>query len=253
MKITKLLKTRQNGFTIVELMIATTVFSLVLLVALAGFLQIGRLFYKGVNITQTTDDGKQAISSIKNDIAFSTAGASQIKITPYTTTVGSTQLPRYWFCAGPNRYSFMRGTELDTNKENAEMTNSSTANNPSLWSNFGLLRDRLNNATACPNPYSLPSSLNGNSATELLGDNMRLSNLSVCPIYGTGAQPAGCPAYSPDIALKNMYTLNVRIAYGDDTQFNDPNSTAATCKSGVNYSTYCFWVNLRTTVRQGIQ
>src|SRR6266498_3833396 len=62
-----------NGFTIIELMVATTIFSIVLMVILASFLQIGRMFYKGISINNTNEATRTLVDDITSDIKLSQA------------------------------------------------------------------------------------------------------------------------------------------------------------------------------------
>src|SRR3989304_3767728 len=97
----------QGGFTVSELMIATAVFSILLLLSLAGFLQIGQLFYKGTNITQTSDAANQVVKSLKNDIAFDPE-SSTITVASSPASPAKDAIPdRCYFSAGFNRYAFI--------------------------------------------------------------------------------------------------------------------------------------------------
>src|SRR5438105_2859585 len=60
-----------SGFTIVELLIATTVFSIVLIVFLATFLRISELFYKGVSLSNTQETARTVLQDITDDLQFS--------------------------------------------------------------------------------------------------------------------------------------------------------------------------------------
>jgi prepilin-type N-terminal cleavage/methylation domain-containing protein len=232
------LKEKEIGFTVAELMIAMAVFSVLLLISLAGFLQIGQQFFKGVNITRTANMARQINTSIKNDITFDT---NMTAITRQTApiSVGGEVIDRHWFCAGPNRYSFILGRQLNTDDQD------NRSNPSSGWYKFRLLKDRLGLPTAgCPNPFDSVSGvlIDPDSVTELLGDKMRLSNLTL-----TRLRPA-------DSELNRLYTLVVRIAYGDDeVMTNPPESENATCLAHRSASTYCFVTSVRTTARQGIR
>ncbi|MBI2007831.1 prepilin-type N-terminal cleavage/methylation domain-containing protein [Candidatus Saccharibacteria bacterium] len=226
---------KNHGFTVMELMIATTIFSILLLLSLAGFLQIGQLFYKGVNITRTSDTGKQAISSIKDDISFDTGTTVITRQGPYPISVtipsGTTTYSRYYFCAGPNRYSFVQGRLLNSEEAAQELKSATSSFN---WYKFGLLKEKLT-VNGCPNPFTGTPIVAANT-TELLGDKMRLSNLTIQPVLGS------------------LYTLNVHIAYGiDEVLTSPPTSTTVKCQSGANFSRYCFVTDVRTTVRKGFQ
>src|SRR5258708_12793090 len=71
-----------NGFTIVELTIATAIFSTVLLVGLASFLGIGKIFYKGVTVTQTQSSAQAVIDQLSSDVQF---GVSVVPSQPTAT------------------------------------------------------------------------------------------------------------------------------------------------------------------------
>ena len=228
MKTIKLIRNQKNksGFTIMELMIATTVFAILLLLALAGFLQIGQLFYKGVNITRTSDAAKQAMSSIRNDVSFDVTNSS---IMPNNSPLTTPLTDRWYFCAGANRYTYILGRQLDIEAESNEMKTFPVAG----WNKFSLLKDKV--VSGCPDPFNgVP--INPANVTELLGDKMRLSNLTI------------------SLLPNSLYTLDVRIAYGIDEVLTSPaTATDAKCLSGRNNSSYCFITDLRTTVRQGLQ
>src|SRR6478609_5585690 len=87
-------KSKQAGFTIIELLIATTVFSVVLLVFLTAFIRISQLFYKGVNMSHTQETARTVLQDISDDIQF------------YKTTINTTSLGQGYFCVGAHRYAF---------------------------------------------------------------------------------------------------------------------------------------------------
>lgn len=91
----------QPGFTLIELMIATVVFSLVMLVLLASFLQIGRIFYKGISYASTQESGRAISESISDDVRF----AKRVTMSPTGPyRLGSSDT--YWFCIGKYRYTY---------------------------------------------------------------------------------------------------------------------------------------------------
>lgn len=92
----------QKGFTIVELIIASAVFSMVLLVVVFGMLQIARVYYKGVTLMRTQENARSIIDEISRDIQFSGG-----RIQPVTLAS-----PSNFFCIGDKRYSFITGKQL---------------------------------------------------------------------------------------------------------------------------------------------
>lgn len=83
-----------SGFTIVELMIATVVFSVVLLIITAGLLSIGRSYYKGVSSVQAQEAANTIAQAIGQDIQFS--GGSVL------SRNGTYDM----WCAGSRRYTY---------------------------------------------------------------------------------------------------------------------------------------------------
>lgn len=63
-------KLPQNGFTIVELMIATSVFSVILLIMTYGILQISRTYYKGIGLARTQEVARTISDEIGQAIQF---------------------------------------------------------------------------------------------------------------------------------------------------------------------------------------
>lgn len=92
----------RRGFTIVELMIATTVFSVVLLLCTYGLLEIGRSYYKGVTATRTQETARIIIDEAADAIQFN--GGEVVVGQPG------------WHCIGTKRFSYVLNRQLtDTN------------------------------------------------------------------------------------------------------------------------------------------
>lgn len=65
-----------QGFTLVELMIATALFSSILLLITFGLLSIGQNYYKGKNSARTQDVARRVIDEISQAIQFGDAAPS---------------------------------------------------------------------------------------------------------------------------------------------------------------------------------
>lgn len=147
----------QRAFTIIELMIATVVFSVILLMATYGLLQVGRMFYKGVTISRTQEAARTLMEEITQSIQFS---GEQI-VEPQNT--GSLTLDR--FCIGSRRYSFMRGRQITSaiNSARAIVVDEGL-------SSCGAAQDISNLTSLTP------------TSRELLQPGMRLSELTITPL-----------------------------------------------------------------------
>lgn len=143
------------GFTIIELMIATTVFSVVLILCSFALLQIGRTYYKGLTASKTQEEARSVIDEISRNIQFS--GSS---IAP---TIGSSSV----FCIGDQRYSYKLNQQVEDNTP--------------FSTHQGYHALVVDSFPGC-NTTSTPSqNLNSNSVNgrELVGIHMRLSKLQV--------------------------------------------------------------------------
>jgi prepilin-type N-terminal cleavage/methylation domain-containing protein len=94
------IKHNQGGFTIIELMISTMVFGVILLVITTAILQISRLYYKGVTQAKTQSVARSTIDLISQGIQFSGGDVTE---TPGTYNA---------FCVGNQQYSFALGKQI---------------------------------------------------------------------------------------------------------------------------------------------
>src|SRR3989344_501981 len=145
------------GFTITELLLATAIFSTVIVVALAAFLGIGRLFYKGVNMTQNQQVARNIMDLVSSDIQSSS-----------TPVVNGTSGDKKYICVGSARYIYMIYSPVNLSDHNDT-------------DKFGLLRDTVPGSSGCADPYDGPNKFPPNKPTELLGNGMRLNSFSVGP------------------------------------------------------------------------
>ncbi len=133
---------KESGFTIVELLIATAVFSVVLLMMTFGILQVTNTFFKGDNEANTQRVATSVLDAISQGIEFNGGSAA---------IVGNT------VCIGSQQFSFWQGTELEQ-----------TVNGPKHQG----LSSFVENTTGCNGTRSA-------TGRELLTDNMRLSKLTI--------------------------------------------------------------------------
>lgn len=99
---TKRLKNNQKGFTIVELMIASAVFAMVLLLITVGIIQVGKLFYKGTTSADTQEVARSIMADITSVIQFGGSDSNLVM------TGGGAK----GFCFGNKLYSYVTDTQL---------------------------------------------------------------------------------------------------------------------------------------------
>lgn len=228
-----------RGFTIVELLIATSVFSLVLLGALAGFLQIGHLFYKGVSSTNTQSVANQIIQDISGNFqtngSFSRIPAAGTQVMPVGDQGNSD--PNYaYYCVGDTRYTYNINHMLDVSAS----TNYSA---PGSGGNFGLLKDVLPGSSGCATPCTTDTSVSCpagavrfKNPVEMLGDKMRLTEFEIAPV-SSGS---------------NFYNVTLVVAYGeDDALANKDNPDTIGCDSSSGIQQYCSVSRMDTSLYKG--
>lgn len=206
---------KQHGFTIVELMIATMVFSVILLVVTMGILQITRVYFKGVTESNTQNTARSVIDTISQAIQFSGG--------PVTTTSGSgTPSSPKAFCVGDTRFTYDTGWQLED----------SSPDNTKHQAYHALAMDTFANCNqSTPQPLDQPSI----SGRELLSPHMRLANVSVTNVGS------------------NLYKVTVRVIYGDDDLLDNPTAPDANCK-GISAGTqFCSVSELSTVVVKRVQ
>ena len=186
----------QKGFTITELMIATSVFSIILLVGSAAFVTMGRSYYKGITVSQTQQVARQIINNV----------SANIRLGSSVSSLNTASQSRYFYCVGGKRYTFQLYKMLDTSSKN-------TTNN------FGLLVDEPS-GDGCGNPYDAPVMALSNP-TELLANNMRLLAFSITPV-GTGSAytVSVTVAFGQDSVLTDPNSASAECTgLGNQTQF----------------------------------
>ncbi len=92
----KALREARGGFTIIELMISTAVFSLVLAIISASFTKVGQLFYKGVITSKTQETARGLLDDLARNIQFNSGIPTGVNP----------------LCIGGNHYSFNLGAKV---------------------------------------------------------------------------------------------------------------------------------------------
>lgn len=130
-------KPNQKGFTIVELMIATTVFSVVLLLCTFSFLRIGQVFYKGAALSRTQDNARAIIDEVSGAIKLSGDEVSSLRTHPATGIQG--------YCIGGNMYSFNPNPQMrdEAGDSSLSVRGSCPSSGPSLSSGRELVDMRM--------------------------------------------------------------------------------------------------------------
>lgn len=151
-------KLDKKGFTIIELMIATVIFSFILLLTSAGVIAIGQNYYKSLTSTRIQETARSIMEDVSRSMQFSGTTAIQGDNDADNNGVPDAIGVR---CFGSDRYTYAIDQEV-------------------IGTSNGLYRDTM------PSEGCIPSTCFNNAAPacageELLGDNMRLLVFDVTP------------------------------------------------------------------------
>lgn len=215
---------KQAGFTIIELMIATLVFSIIIIIIVTAIMQITRTYYKGVTLSNTQNVARSVMDNISQAIQF---GGVAPQVPSGSNLIASTSNPnpKGRVCIGNQAYDFQLGYELP--------------NHPHA----------LTVATVPGCSPSTPPTFGG---TELLSPNMRLSRFDVQPLGNDLWQVSVTVAYGDDDLLCNTSLP------GNDCQSNSNSPLLAESGSGQEViackgqtgSQFCGVSSLSTVVQQ---
>lgn len=170
MKNLQRLKTNAKGFTIVELLIATLIFSMILLIVTIGIIQITRVYYKGLTEADTQNTARAIMDDISQGIQFSGG------------KVSATQTGTRSFCVGDQQYSYALGKQLGSQTTKA------------LWKT---------NVSGCTGNPAVTA-----SGKEFLSEKMRLSNLTVASLGNNLWKVSITVAYGDDDLLNGPTGTN---------------------------------------------
>lgn len=223
-----MLKRNNRGFTIIELMIATAVLSTILLMITVVMMNIGKLYYKGINQSRTQNDVRSIIADVSDSLKLS-------DMTPQADVPIPGNIA-HALCVGTVRYSYVIGVHIGQ----VAPGGGTTTYQHVLW------RDTITPSGTC-SPVDLTIATPTSGGAELVAPNSRLTAFS--------------------ISSPSPYNVTVGVAYGDDdllcspsvvnscstpavmSSYNDFTKGDLLCKGGIG-DQFCSTALLSTTVVQ---
>ncbi len=216
------MKTQRKGFTIIELMIATTIFSLVLMLCLAGIMQITKMYYRGVTQAKTRETARTVVDEIAEAIRFSSQDISiGTGVVGPQVDIGTNATG--YFCIGQKRYTYA----IDRQVKADPVTTPSKQQRHALW---------VDQPLSCIGAVDLTQEQPSPDGTSLLSENMRLYDFSV-----VRTDP-----------YQNLYRVRIGVAYGDDDLLSvkENDATQLTCEGAFVGVEFCSTTNFLVTVQK---
>lgn len=214
-----------------ELMIATAVFSVVLLVTSAGVISIGRSYYRSLTTTRVQETVRSVMDDISRSLQFSDTDSISNYLEDPDYHTPATVKAR---CFGPDRYTYVINQKVESiTSGGVEQTL------------HALYRDRR--AAADEHESTCEPNVSFTNGTELLGDNMRLLQF--------------------DVSDSDPFQVNIKVAYGDNDLLttydddgnppgggiSDSEAAGTLCKFGIAGSNFCAVAGLETTVTSRVE
>jgi prepilin-type N-terminal cleavage/methylation domain-containing protein len=213
---------RQTGFTIIELLIASSVFAVILILVMTAFVTIGRMYYKGITAARTQEAARSLIDDISRELQFGTTGVE--------TRVSVSDPSLRTMCIGTRRYAYvLHKRRVDTVVSGATETQ------------HVLRKDSPGSASiGCP-VVETDADLQA-PVTEMVEKHMRLAKFEAVEAAGTSGR---------------LWNVSVKIIYGEDDLLEGVSGddyTNATCKgSAYAGSQFCAVSELITTVYRRLE
>jgi hypothetical protein len=202
-------------------MIATVVFSIVLLIITAGLLSIGRSYHKGVTSVQTQEAANAIAQSIGQDIQFSGGGV-----------VSRTGTYNMW-CVGSRRYTFAPAKAQGATGSPLNVVVADTASGS------------CSGSTPIPD---LNRQLNDGQyikAQSLLGPKMRVAKFTVAPAATNTYTVSVRVVYGDDDLLCSPSVAGDCASNGVSTNLNNPDLVCKNVRAGTQF---CAASEINTTV-----
>lgn len=220
---------KQAGFTIIELMVATFVFSIILYGLTYGLLQITNNYYDGIILNRTRDTTNNVINNISQSIE---SNGDFHLLTSVTEPDGAFV---QGFCIGPVEYSYLVGYELASSFDPVNLKSPQ------------VMVANVNASCSQTLPPVQDVSQGNGTGTELMSPNTRLVNLAI-----TEGKPL-----SDNLAF---YKIDIRTVYGQTSdianEMINPSTldyylptTNAECLGGIGFQ-FCAASEISTYVTQ---
>lgn len=206
------------GFTIVEIMVASAVFAVLLIIITIALLQVTRVYYKGITSNKTQEIARTVIEDISRTIQFSGGTVSAV----------NSSNGRSYFCVNNIRYTFVTGQKLDSG-------------------NHVIVKDE---SVGCPGPADWNDWASLSNPQELMAPGMRLAKLTVGPSDSSLLYPINIRVVAGDDDL--LCSPSVAGDCTASTTSTSLGNNDIRCKDVRAGTQFCAVSELQTTVQKRI-
>lgn len=215
-----------HGFTLVELMIALSILSTILVMGTVIMIQISKWYAKGVNASNLQNASREIAGDITSALQFSGAGLS-------SGASGAIQA----YCLGNVRYTYVLGKALGTDYGAEPPVNTRHV----LWRDYLKSPDAASclpvaNFATADKPSDLYSDTE-QGGFEMVGEHMRLVKFAIQENPGSNG---------------SIFSVNLYMAYGDSDLYATNSRGEAICRGGKG-NEYCSTSNIVTTVTRRLK
>jgi len=215
-----------KGFTIIELLVATSIFSAILLVLTQVVIRLSGTYYHGVIQNQTLNVAKNITNNIVQQIQF-TGGDIVFPPNPSKWPPAiNRSLSDYesYLCIGNNQYVYQLGGRFDNISAKGALVLSYNPQCSNVGPQIGL------------NKWDFRDTISTNYYVDLIPQGMRLVKFDISQQFG------------------NLYKVDVKVAYGADASPVDTgigfNTDTGDCNPN---SSYCATTELVTYVEKTVK
>ncbi len=211
------------GFTIIELMIASVVFSLVLVLITYGVIRFNQAYYGGIVQSNTQNVARTIVDNI----------SQAIQLNGGEVDAGLSNGSWGGLCVGSQFYQYQLGKQLKSSG--------------SLGANQATQTLVMESGVSNCSGQTPGSSVSG---TELLGEHMRLANLQVTPVAGTSLYTVHVRVVYGDDDL--VCSQSVVGSCSNPNSMNGATAIDTECKSNTGAPEFCAVSDITTTVQKRV-
>jgi prepilin-type N-terminal cleavage/methylation domain-containing protein len=232
----------KRGFTVIELMISTIIFSLILLAASAAIVEVGKKYYRGITNSRTQAVARSVTEEIAQSLQY-TGQSVRVPnypggVTTYGPEINTGDPDTFYFCIGAKRYTFAIDRVLKSNNpapNTKEKQHVLWVDEPETGCAFAPTMVPANLDQENPSNQASATDPIATNGRELLNEDMRIYKMNIEP------------------KSNGLWTINVTIASGEDDLLVQNSSGDMVCEGSTFGTEFCSVSEISLNVSKRIQ